>query len=104
MAHATTVAHGKGDGGMSEDSSKDLDDTDNDVRTTNQTKEIVEEGQTSESELSKTLTLVVGLTLLGATTAVYYTDGHGLIDDDAKGSKLINAFYCAAMTLTTYVK
>eukprot|EP00529_Nitzschia_sp_RCC80_P028549 CAMPEP_0113471646 /NCGR_PEP_ID=MMETSP0014_2-20120614/17089_1 /TAXON_ID=2857 /ORGANISM="Nitzschia sp." /LENGTH=263 /DNA_ID=CAMNT_0000364295 /DNA_START=10 /DNA_END=801 /DNA_ORIENTATION=+ /assembly_acc=CAM_ASM_000159 len=103
MAAATAVAHVKGNGDRGDDSSKDLDDADKDVRATNMTKksEEEEEGQKSESELSKTLTLVVGLTLLGTTSAVYYADGHGLIDDDAKGSKLINAFYCAVMTLTT---
>ena len=101
---AATPTHVKGDGDRDDEKSKDLDDAGKDGRTASKTREGEEEGQTNESELSKTLTLIVGLTLLGTTTAVYYVDGHGLIDEDAKGSKLINAFYCTVMTLTTYVQ
>ena len=104
MSSEATATHVEVDGDRDDEKSKDFDDADKDGRTTNKTRKSEEEEQTSESELSKTLTMVVGLTLLGTTTAVYYVDGHGLIDEDAKGTKLINAFYCAVMTLTTYVQ
>jgi hypothetical protein len=45
---------------------------------------------------------VLGLTLLGIATMGFYSIDH-MIDSNASGSKLVNAFYCAVATLTTYV-
>jgi hypothetical protein len=62
-----------------------------------------ESEETGDHDLSTTRIIIVGITLLTIATAGFYIDGHGLISDNAKGSKIVNAFYCAVMTLTTYV-
>lgn len=43
---------------------------------------------------------LLGFTLLGIATTGFYTIDH-MIDSNASGSKLVNAFYCAVATLTT---
>ena len=61
----------------------------------------------SESTVRKTRTVVstdrlvaLGVTLLTVGTAGFYYLP-GLIKDDAKGSRLVNAFYCTVMSLST---
>ena len=54
------------------------------------------------ADLSPYRLLVVAVALLViGTTGFYSIDG--MIDKDASGSRLINSFYCATITLTTYV-
>ena len=47
---------------------------------------------------SRVLTLGTGLVVLGM---IGFHEIDGLIVEDAGGSKLINAFYCSVITLTT---
>ena len=57
---------------------------------------------TMAAELSPYRLLVVAVALLSiGTTGFYSIDG--MIDKDASGSRLISSFYCATITLTTYV-
>ncbi len=50
------------------------------------------------SALTKVLSL--GGLLIAIGTAGFY-EIHGMIDADAPGTKLVNAFYCSVSTLTT---
>lgn len=58
----------------------------------------------SMADLSTARVLIVGATLLTfGTIGFYYIPGMINEEVDSPGSHLINAFYCAAITLTTYV-
>lgn len=54
----------------------------------------------SKSRLSKSRVLLLGGTLMSIGTAAFYFMP-GMIDEDATGHPLVNAFYCSTMTLTT---
>lgn len=45
---------------------------------------------------------MLGVMLMGITSMGFYSI-EGMIADDAGGSREVNAFYCAAVTLTTWV-
>jgi hypothetical protein len=52
------------------------------------------------AELSSSRLLAVAAALLGiGTLGFYHIDG--MIVDDAKGDRWVNAFYCSVITLTT---
>ena len=54
----------------------------------------------ADQTLSSSRVILVGMGLVGAgMLGFYYIPG--LLDQDAKGDRLVNAFYCSAITLTT---
>lgn len=56
-----------------------------------------------KQELSPLRVLVLGASLLGVGAMGFY-NLPGMIAKDAEGSRAVNAVYCAAITLTTYVR
>ena len=50
--------------------------------------------------MSSARVIVVGMGLVGVGMLGFYHIP-GLMADDVKGDRVINAFYCAAITLTT---
>lgn len=61
---------------------------------------IVEEHNDTDYSHSEERLLAVAVTLLCiGTTGFYYLPG--MLKEDAEGSRLVNAFYCTVMTLTT---
>lgn len=53
-------------------------------------------------KLSSTRVILLGIGLVTAG-AIGFHEIPGMIAENAEGSKLVNAFYCSVMTLTTYV-
>ena len=53
-----------------------------------------------EQQMSSARVIVVGMGLVGVGMLGFYHIP-GLMADDVKGDRVINAFYCAAITLTT---
>ena len=53
-----------------------------------------------EQQMSSARVIVVGMGLVGVGMLGFYHIP-GLMADDVKGDRFINAFYCAAITLTT---
>ena len=52
------------------------------------------------AEIATSKLLVVAVALMGiGTLGFYYIDG--MVVDNAEGDRLVNAFYCCVMTLTT---
>ena len=59
-----------------------------------------EEVEIVTTEVSEYRLITLALLLLTVGTAGFYHIP-GLLQEDASGSKIVNAFYCTVMTLTT---
>jgi hypothetical protein len=53
-----------------------------------------------DASISTTRVMLLGAALLALGTTMFYSIP-GMIAQDAKGSHLVNAFYCSAITLAT---